>query len=153
MIKYLIKLQTNLNYPSTLYSKYILNQYLKCGDSYKNGTKHLFYSDDPTDHILIKEIFKRFKLPVVITNVKKESFEFESSNEILQIFLFRLCRYVRQVSIKKILEDTIIINKVGVTIHNAFLLAHYNNMSCSYYNETMDIVKNFKTNYIVKSFV
>jgi len=149
MKKYLKKLISNPNSKNSLGIKYMLGESINCGNGYKNGTKHEFYSDDPVDHVLLKEIFKRFRIPVTITNVKPNSFEFESATEIIQIFFFRICRYTRTNQIRKILEDTILINKAGVGIANAFLLAHYNNTAIPYYNDSMDIVYGFRMIYIL----
>jgi len=123
-------------------------QNMSCGNGYKEGLKHLFYSDDETDISLLIKIIKKFRFKTKITNVRKNSFEFESEFETQQIFFFRICRYVRYKNIKKILEDTLIMNKEGVKIQNAFLLSHYynskeydfNNLQTiiPYYNISMD---------------
>ena len=117
---------------------------LNCGNYYKEGLKHEFYSNDNSDIILLISIIKRFKFGTIITKITKNSFEFESKTENEQIFFFRICRYVRTEIIKKVLKDTIIINKSGVKIQNAFLLAHYYNytnghcMSIKYFNQGFD---------------
>ncbi|MFK5282749.1 hypothetical protein ACI3PL_24600, partial [Lacticaseibacillus paracasei] len=87
------------------------------------GLKHKFVSNNESDIKLLINIIRRFRFGTIITNITKTSFEFESETEQQQIFFFRICRYVRRSNIKKILEDTIIINKSGVKIQNAFLLA------------------------------
>jgi hypothetical protein len=144
MSKYIKKLKSNENQAGTLNIEYSLGQSISCGNGYKNGTMHMYYSQDLEDIPLLLEIFKRFKIPVTITELKPNSFKFESATEVIQIFFFRLCRYTRTIGIRKILEDTILINKAGVTIQNAFLLAHYNNLNIPYYADTMDIVNGFK---------
>jgi hypothetical protein len=126
MSKYLTKLKniSGNNYIGTLEVRYNIESY-GCGDSYKNGLKHKFESHDKSDVILLIDIIKRFRLGTVITNITEKSFEFENTTERRQIFCFRLCRFVRTASIKKILENIILINKSGVRIQNAFILGHY----------------------------
>ena len=147
MSKYLKKLKEGIS----VKGNYNLNQIyncdgivLGCGNRYKEGLKHEFYSDDNSDITLLINIIRRFKFKTIITNITKNSFEFESETENEQIFFFRICRYVRTEIIKKVLKDTIIINKSGVKIQNAFLLAHYYNytnghcMSIKYFNQGFD---------------
>lgn len=148
MSKYLTKLKvgTSARGVNNFNCNYSFNgPSLNCGDYYKEGLKHKFYSDDEKDVKLLIDIIRRFRFGTIITNITKTSFEFESKTENEQIFFFRICRYVRTLQIKKVLEDTIIINKSGVKIQNAFLLAHYYNynnnsliMNISYYNPSMD---------------
>ena len=148
MSKYLTKLKASNSArgPQYIGINYNFNgPSLGCGNYYKEGLKHKFYSDDETDVKLLINIIRRFRFGTIITNITKTSFEFESKTENEQIFFFRICRYVRRHNIKKILEDTIIINKSGVKIQNAFLLAHYYNyanncltMNINYYCPTMD---------------
>jgi len=148
MNKHLTKLKAGT---SSRGSQYLNSSYncsgvsLNCGNYYKEGLKHRFYSIDVTDIPLLINIIRRFRFGTVITNINKNSFEFESKTENEQIFFFRICRYVRTSNIKKILEDTIIINKSGVKIQNAFLLAHYYNYknnslipNIAYYNMGFD---------------
>lgn len=115
---------------------------MDCGNNYKEGLSHKFESDDSTDVLLLINIIRRFRLGVKISEIKPKSFIFESPNENIQIFFFRICRYTRLDNIKKILYDTIEINKSGVKIQNAFLLAHYYNYNnqgkINYYNSSMD---------------
>jgi hypothetical protein len=149
MTKYLIKLKAgNSGVRGSLKINeqyYFNNASLTCGNNYKEGIKHKFYSDDETDIILLINIIRRFRFGTIITEIKKNSFEFENKTENQQIFFFRICRYVRTIAIKKILEDTILINKSGVKIQNAFLLAHYYNYknnslipNIAYYSAGMD---------------
>ncbi len=147
MNKHLTKLKAGT---SSRGSQYLNSSYncsgvsLNCGNYYKEGLKHRFYSIDVTDIPLLINIIRRFRFGTVITNINKNSFEFESKTENEQIFFFRICRYVRTSNIRKILEDTVMINKSGVKIQNAFLLAHYYNyksgycMNISYYNMGFD---------------
>jgi hypothetical protein len=143
MNKYLKKLKAGTSH-TCLNSEYYFSQ-MSCGNGYKEGLKHFFYSDDETDIKLLINIIRRFRFETIITNITKNSFEFESKKQTEQIFFFRICRYVRRSNIKKILEDTIMINKSGVKIQNAFLLAHYYNyrdnslkLNISYYSMSMD---------------
>jgi hypothetical protein len=150
MKKYLKKLISNHDYMGSKDIQYSFVE-MNCGNGYKNGTKHMFYSTDESDITLLINIIRRFKAKVIITNITKNSFEFESSHELLQIFFFRICRYVRSSAIKKILENTIMINKSGVTIQNAFLLAHYytginTNGHIPYFNFSMDGFYDVSTN-------
>ena len=147
MSKYLKKLKegTSVRGNYKLNENYNCNGLnLDCGNGYKEGLKHKFYSDNNSDIILLINIIRRFRFKTIITNITKNSFEFESETENKQIFFFRICRYVRLDNIKKILEDTILINKSGVKIQNAFLLAHYYNytnghyMSIKYFNQGFD---------------
>ncbi len=148
MIKNLTKLKAGTSSRSFQYLNSPYNcsgVSLNCGNYYKEGLKHKFYSDDITDIILLIDIIRRFRFGTIITNITKNSFEFESDTENEQIFFFRICRYVRTSNIKKILEDTIMINKSGVKIQNAFLLAHYYNyknnslvLNIAYYNMGFD---------------
>ena len=144
---YLVKLKkgTKPNYGGL----YINQQYsfssMNCGNGFKEGLKHKFVSNNESDIKLLINIIRRFKFGTIITNITKDSFEFESETEQQQIFFFRICRYVRRSNIKKILEDTIMINKSGVKIQNAFLLAHYYNYqnnslisNIAYYSSGMD---------------
>jgi len=139
MSKYLTKLKagTSEKGPNNMGSKFnFLN--MNCGNYYKEGLKHRFESKDKKDIPLLIDIIKRFRFGTIITNVTENSFEFENTKETIQIFFFRICRYTRNSDICKILTDTIMINKSGVTIQNAFLLAHYynycyNKNSNSYY--------------------
>lgn len=144
---YLIKLKAGTN-PS-YGKKYINDRYnflsMNCGNGYKEGLKHRFISNNESDIPLLINIIRRFRFGTIITNITKDSFEFESKTEQEQIFFFRICRYIRKSNIKKILEDTIIINKSGVKIQNAFLLAHYYNyrdnslfQNIAYYSIGMD---------------
>ena len=147
MSKYLRKLKAGT---SGRGDKHINSNYncnvpgLLCGNGYKEGLKHLFSSTDKSDIIILIDIIRRFRFGTIITNITQNSFDFESKTENEQIFFFRICRYVRCSNIKKILEDTVMINKSGVKIQNAFLLAHYYNykngycMSISYYNMGFD---------------
>lgn len=145
MSKYLTKL---INDPNSDNSKMEIRfnfTTMSCGNGYKQGLKHLFETDDPKDVIILLEIIKRFKLGTIITNVTKNSFEFESATVTAQIFFFRICRYTRNKCIRKVLEDTIKINKKRIGIANAFLLAHYYNYqnnstfnNISGFNGTMD---------------
>lgn len=146
MSKYLTKLVSNPSYDSSLDVKYSILSFM-CGDGYKNGTKHKFESKDITDVSLIINVIRRFRLGTIITEITKNSFVFENTNEKLQIFCFRLCRFVRNPNIKKILENTILINKSGVVIQNAFILANYhsflkNSIECNinYYDNSRDII-------------
>ena len=115
---------------------------MACANGYKEGLQHKFESDDVSDIILLINIIRKFRLDVKITDITKTSFTFESPNLNIQIFFFRICRYVRHEIIKKILTDTILINKAGVKIQNAFLLAHYYNYDKNgkipYFNTSMD---------------
>lgn len=147
MSKYLKKLKkgTSVKGGFNLNEEYNCNgASLSCGNGYKEGLKHKFYSDNNSDIILLINIIRRFRFKTIITDITKNSFEFESKTENEQIFFFRICRYVRLNNIKKILEDTILINKSGVKIQNAFLLAHYYNytnehyMSIKYFNQGFD---------------
>jgi hypothetical protein len=147
MSKYLKKLKEGT---SARGNKYINSNYnchgvsLYCGNGYKEGLKHFFSSNDESDITLLIDIIRRFRFGTIITNITKNSFEFESKTENEQIFFFRICRYVRCSNIKKVLKDTVMINKSGVKIQNAFLLAHYYNyksgycMNISYYNMGFD---------------
>lgn len=128
MSKYLTKLINDPNYSdaSKMNIKFNFTS-MNCGNGYKQGLKHKFETDDPKDVIILLEIIKRFRLGTIITNIKKKSFEFESTTVSAQIFLFRICRYTRSFIIRKVLEDTIKINNKRVGIANAFLLAHYYN--------------------------
>lgn len=148
MSKYLTKLKKGTNNAagswnsSQLKIKFNFTS-MSCANSYKEGIQHRFETNDATDVKLLIDIIKRFKLDVKITNLTATSFEFESPNQNIQIFFFRICRYTRATSLKKILTDTILINKAGVKIQNAFLIAHYYNYigintNISYYNYSMD---------------
>lgn len=147
MSKYLTKLKagTNQSYGGSYINEKYSFPNMGCGNGYKEGLKHSFISNDESDITLLINIIRRFRFGTIITNITKTSFEFESKTENEQIFLFRICRYVRRSNIKKILEDTIMINKSGVKIQNAFLLAHYYNytgssliQNISYYQVVMD---------------
>lgn len=148
MNKYLAKLKKGTSQRGSSYLNITYNcnnVCIGCGNYYKEGLKHRFYSDDVTDISLLISIIRRFKFGTVITNITKNSFDFESKTENEQIFFFRICRYVRTQNIKKVLEDTIMINKSGVKIQNAFLLAHYYNYknnslisNITYYSSSMD---------------
>ncbi len=144
---YLIKLKKGTNPNHGVF--YINQQYsfssMSCANGFKEGLKHKFVSNDQSNIKLLINIIKRFRFGTIITNITKTSFEFESETEQQQIFFFRICRYVRRSNIKKILEDTIMINKSGVKIQNAFLLEHYYNyrdnsllQNIIYYNTSMD---------------
>lgn len=144
---YLVKLKKGTS-PS-YGEKYVNDKYnfssMNCGNGYKEGLKHKFSSKNESDITLLINIIKRFRFGTIITNITKTSFEFESKTEQQQIFFFRICRYVRRSNIRKILEDTIMINKSGVKIQNAFLLAHYYNYqnnslqsTIAYYQAGMD---------------
>lgn len=144
---YLVKLKkgTNPSYGSSLINSQYNFSGMNCGNGYKEGLKHKFYSGNESDIILLINIIRRFRFGTIITNITKNSFEFESETEQQQIFFFRICRYVRKSNIRKILEDTVMINKSGVKIQNAFLLAHYYNyqndslqQNISYYSIGMD---------------
>jgi len=115
---------------------------MACGNGYKYGTKHEFFSQDPEDIKLLTKLIPKFRLGVKITDVTENSFVFESPNKDIQIFFFRICRYTRAKNIRKILENTLIIHKKGVKIQNAFALAHaYTWKSYSdygYFNPNMD---------------
>lgn len=126
MNKYLTKLKNHPDNPNlnTLNVRYNIERY-GCGDGYKSGLKHRFYSKDKLDVILLINIIRRFRLGTVITNITENSFEFENTTERRQIFCFRICRFVRTTQIRKILENIILINKSGVRIQNAFILGHY----------------------------
>lgn len=127
MSKYLTKLKVGpSNVTNTLNVKFNFTN-MNCANSYKEGLKHKFETNDSTDVSLLIDIIKRFRFKTIITNVTDKSFEFENNLESVQIFFFRICRYTRTKDIRKILEDTVMINKSGVTIQNAFLLAHYYN--------------------------
>jgi len=148
MSKYLTKLKAGTSTKGIFYLNDSYNcdgVSLSCGNGYKEGLKHRFYSIDVTDIPLLINIIRRFRFGTVITNINKNSFEFESKTENEQIFFFRICRYVRTSNIKKILQDTVMINKSGVKIQNAFLLAHYYNYknnslipNIAYYNMGFD---------------
>ena len=84
----------NINYP-------LNGPSLGCGNNYKEGLKHKFYSDNETDVKLLINIIRRFRFGTIITNITKTSFEFESKTENEQIFFFRICRYIRVKNIKK----------------------------------------------------
>ena len=144
---YLTKLKKGTH--STYSEHYINQQYscssMGCANGFKEGLKHKFVSNDQSNIKLLIDIIRRFRFGTIITNITNTSFEFESKTEQQQIFFFRICRYVRRSNIKKILEDTIIINKSGVKIQNAFLLAHYYNyqnnslvQNIAYYSVGMD---------------
>jgi len=151
MSKYLTKLKVGpSNVTNTLNIKFNFTN-MNCANGFKEGLKHKFETNDSTDVSLLIDIIKRFRFKTIITNVRDKSFEFENKKELVQIFFFRICRYTRKPEIRKILEDTIMINKLGVTIQNAFLLAHYYNwrkinvglltetyVSPPYYNPSMD---------------
>lgn len=144
---YLVKLKKGTN-PS--YGQVYINQHycissMKCANGFKEGLKHKFISNNKSDIKLLIDLIRRFRFSTIITNITENSFEFESETEQQQIFFFRICRYVRRNNIRKILEDTIMINKLGVKIQNAFLLAHYYNyqnnsliLNITYYNTSMD---------------
>jgi len=128
MAKYLIRLKDSNGNSEGIensdYFKYNV-EIFGCGDGYKQGLKHRFESHDESDIILLIDIIRRFRLGTIITNITKNSFEFKHDSLRKQIFCFRICRFVRTQSIKKILENVILINKAGVRIQNAFVLAHY----------------------------
>jgi hypothetical protein len=159
MNKYLTKLKNNnKNYSeNTLNVRYNIESY-GCGDGYKSGLKHRFYSKDKLDVILLIDIIRRFRLGTVITNITENSFKFENTTERKQIFCFRICRFVRTTNIRKILENIILINKSGVRIQNAFILGHYythvdslhNNIP--YYYGSRDILYCPRTNSSGKEF-
>ena len=143
MNKYLTKLKIIDSEKGFLYLNTKFNfTGMACANGYKEGLQHKFESDDVSDIILLINIIRRFRLDVKITNITKTSFTFESPNLNIQVFFFRICRYVRHEIIKKILTDTILINKAGVKIQNAFLLAHYYNYDKNgkipYFNASMD---------------
>lgn len=144
---YLIKLKagTNPSYGGNYINETYNFSSMNCGNGFKEGLKHKFISKNESDIKLLINIIRRFKFGTIITNITKDSFEFESETEQQQIFFFRICRYVRRSNIRKILEDTIMINKSGVKIQNAFLLAHYYNYqnnslqsNIAYYQAGMD---------------
>jgi hypothetical protein len=145
MSKYLRKLKSAYLRPEedkTLNLKYSL-QTFNCGDGYKAGTCHEFKTNDPSDIKLLLDIIPRFRLGVKFTEITDNSFIFESPNKHIQIFFFRICRYMRDPKIKKILENTIMINKQKVPIQNAFLLAFYytwRNCDRGYYDNNRDIL-------------
>lgn len=159
MSKYLTKLKKNPNNTVTdgrLNYKFDFTT-MGCGNGYKEGLKHRFETNDSEDIPLLIDIINRFKLGTVITNVTNKSFEFESTNTVIQIFFFRICRYTRRINIRKVLEDTVMINKSGVTIQNAFLLAHYYNIhpvsrKIDYYNGAMDGFYDAGPTYLNKPF-
>ena len=127
MSKYLTKLKVGpSNASSALNIKFNFTN-MSCGNGYKEGLLHRFETYDSEDVSLLIDIIKRFRFKTIITNVTDNSFEFENKIESVQVFFFRICRYTRTKDIRKILEDTIMMNKLGVTIQNAFLLAHYYN--------------------------
>lgn len=106
--------------------KYTLNGGICCGDSYKNGKSHKFVGSEKQVEILIN-IINRFKLPdIILSEIEKTSFIFSSKNNRQQVFIFRLCRYIRTNNLTKILETTIELNsKNKLAIYHSFVLAHY----------------------------
>ena len=105
---------------------YSLNGSMSCGDSYKNGKSHLFVGNKTQVEILL-DIINRFKLPdVKLSEIKETSFIFSSDNLKQQVFIFRLCRYIRLNNLMKILKITIELNsKNKLAIYHSFVLAHH----------------------------
>lgn len=145
MSKYLTKLKEGTDpYKKGNFTKFDFTQ-MNCANYYKEGLRHKFESTDSSDIELLIKVIKRFRLDVKIENITKNSFEFESSNMQIQIFIFRICRYVRNKTVKQILLDTLEISKTGIKFQNAFLLAHYKQYNVNYhvginYRIDMDIV-------------
>jgi len=131
-----------LGYPYTLN-----NNSMSCGDSYKNGKSHKFVGTKTQVEVLL-EVIKRFKLPdIVLSDIEETSFVFSSNNLKQQVFVFRLCRYIRNEEMLNLLEKTIDLNsKNKLAIYNAFVLAHYiqsfqgNRLRPRYYASDMDLV-------------
>jgi len=108
----------NLNYN-------ISSNAICCGDGYKNGTKHYVYSKEKKEIEVLIDVIRRFKF-TRICRVTDNSFEFYSPNQKIQIFFFRVCRYIRNPTLFNVLKETVNINDLGVDITNSFLFAHYN---------------------------
>lgn len=97
-----------------------------CGDYYKNSNSHKLVGTKKQVEVLIN-LIKRFKLPdLVLSQITDTSFIFSSKNRRQQIFVFRLCRYIRNKEIFNILEKTIELNsKNKLAIYHSFVLAHH----------------------------
>lgn len=155
MEKYLTKLKEGTNpYRKGNFGKFDFTQ-MNCANYYKEGLRHKFESTDSSDIELLIKVIKRFRLDVKIENITKNSFEFESPNMQIQIFIFRICRYVRNKIVKQILLDTLEISKTGIKFQNAFLLAHYKQYNANYYignnyNVEMDIIYDNPSNNLSK---
>lgn len=54
---------------------------MNCGNGFKEGLKHKFISNNESDIKLLINIIRRFKFGTIITNITKDSFEFESETE------------------------------------------------------------------------
>lgn len=112
--------------------KYIDKKYnisygnINCGDGYKTGKRHYIYSESEEDIEILINVIKRFKLARVC-KIKPNSFEVYSTSYQVQIFFFRLCRYIRNNVLLNVLKETIRINDLGISIQNALLFAHYKN--------------------------
>lgn len=125
------------------YITYNISQSLSCGDGYKEGTSHRFEGTKEEVELLVK-VLKKFKL-CTVTDIKYSekisSFVFSSENKRKQIFCWRICRYIRSKSIKKILIDALEINKIHkVIIPNAFVIAYrLNRPYLSYFTGNRDM--------------
>lgn len=119
---------------------------MACGDHYKNGTSHKLISSKKQVGVLI-DLIKRFKLPdIKLSKITNTSFTFSSDNTKQQVFVFRLCRYIRNKDMLDILEKTIELNsKNKLAIYHSFVLAHHIKKfklkkNIPYYCNGMDLV-------------
>ncbi len=120
---------------------YSIHMYMNCSDGYQNHHIHKFTGSKEECTLLIT-LFKKFDKIMQLHNIKEESFIFESKikfkNKNQRIF-FKLCRYVRTRTLKKILVKMVDLIDNGVKPYNAILLAHYSSGGSSIRN-SMDVV-------------
>ena len=121
------------------YITYPINVSIKCGDGYKDGLNHRFEGSENQVDVLIK-IIKKLKI-VTLSNITDKSFDFSSKFNGPQIFIFRICRYVR---FKGLLEFILELNtKDKIPMHTAILIGvlyKRHRSELTYYNSNRDII-------------
>lgn len=120
-------------------STYTISVGMNCADNYHIGTKHTFKgTEKEVDKLLF--IIEKLNLCTKLERKDAFSFVFESKDNKIQKFIFKICRYIRNSAMEGILDTAIECINAGVKPYNALLIGHFYKKTIEYYRASNDIL-------------
>lgn len=132
---------------------------MSCSDGHQGGNYYIFQSTDREGIIMLLYIMSKMNMLQYVYRMSSNKIAFGYSNgtnwrglwkednlysvskaAFIVRYFYKMCRYLRNNSIRKVLERTINYHKnEGMSIYNAFFMAHFID-SINYYATGMDII-------------
>lgn len=117
---------------------YYIHPSMSCGDGFQKTLKHTFKGTKEQVDLLVT-IIKEFDI-CELNIIDELSFSFKSKKQKIQRFVFKLCRYIRNIDLLEILKVTKKCIDLNIPVYNSFLIGHYCKEDFKYYNSNMDII-------------